>query len=47
MCIGDSLTEGAYFDTSHNGATIIENYPYYLAKMNKFLIYSSFSSPYL
>jgi hypothetical protein len=36
MCIGDSLTEGAYFDTSHNGATIIENYPYYLAKMNKF-----------
>lgn len=36
MCIGDSLTEGAYFDTSHNGATIIENYPYYLAKINKF-----------
>lgn len=36
MCIGDSLTAGAYFDTSHNGATIIENYPYYLAKMNKF-----------
>lgn len=36
MCIGDSLTAGAYFDTIHNGATIIENYPYYLAKMNKF-----------
>ena len=36
MCIGDSLTAGAYFDSEHSGATVKENYPYYLSKMNRF-----------
>lgn len=33
LCIGDSLTEGAYYDTAHNGSPIAENYPYYLGKL--------------
>lgn len=34
LCIGDSLTKGAYYSTELKGASIKENYPYYLSKIN-------------
>lgn len=33
LCIGDSLTEGAYFGADNGGAAIVQNYPYYLGRM--------------
>ena len=33
LCIGDSLTEGAYFGAGMDGAAIEQNYPYYLGRM--------------
>lgn len=33
LCIGDSLTEGAYFGADMTGAAIKQNYPYYLGRM--------------
>ena len=33
LCIGDSLTEGAYFGADMGGAAIEQNYPYYLGRM--------------
>ena len=33
LCIGDSLTAGAYYGEGWNGASIGQNYPYYLGRM--------------
>lgn len=33
LCIGDSLTAGAYYVNGIGGASIKQNYPYYLGKM--------------
>lgn len=33
LCIGDSLTAGAYYGGEHTGGSIKQNYPYYLARM--------------
>ena len=33
LCIGDSLTQGAYYSPELNGQEIKENYPYYLGKL--------------
>ena len=33
LCIGDSLTNGAYYAGGANGAPITQNYPYYLGRM--------------
>ena len=33
ICIGDSLTHGAYYGEGYDGAGIKENYPYFLSKM--------------
>lgn len=33
ICIGDSLTHGAYYGEGYDGAGISENYPYFLSKM--------------
>jgi len=33
LCIGDSLTAGAYYAGDSNGAAIAQNYPYYLGRM--------------
>lgn len=35
LCIGDSLTRGAYYSPENNGASIKENYPYYLSKLSQ------------
>ena len=35
LCIGDSLTRGAYYSSEYNGASIKENYPYYFSKLNQ------------
>ena len=35
LCIGDSLTMGAYYSPQHNGGSIKENYPYYFSKLNQ------------
>ena len=35
LCIGDSLTAGAYFGDGYNGSTIKEGYPYYLSRINQ------------
>jgi lysophospholipase L1-like esterase len=33
LCIGDSLTAGAYYVGDANGVAIAQNYPYYLSRM--------------
>lgn len=33
LCIGDSLTSGAYYGQGWTGASIQQNYPYYLGRM--------------
>lgn len=33
LCIGDSLTSGAYYANNFNGTSIKQNYPYYLGRM--------------
>lgn len=33
LCIGDSLTAGAYYDGEWAGASVKQNYPYYLGRM--------------
>ena len=34
LCIGDSLTSGAYYGAGFDGVSIKQNYPYYLSRMN-------------
>jgi lysophospholipase L1-like esterase len=46
LCIGDSLTQGAYYDTIHNGQSINENYPYYLSKLSKWNVTNGGASGY-
>ena len=35
LCIGDSLTMGAYYSPQYNGSSIKEDYPYYFSKLNQ------------
>lgn len=35
LCVGDSLTMGAYYGPQNNGTSIKENYPYYFSKLNQ------------
>lgn len=38
LCIGDSLTRGAYYSPEHNGTSIKESYPYFLGKINNWTV---------
>ena len=38
ICIGDSITRGAYYHGSYTGQPIDENYPYYLGKMTDWTV---------
>ena len=38
MCIGDSLTRGAYYGHGYNGSHIKEGYPHFLEKMNEWSV---------
>jgi len=33
LCIGDSITKGAYYSPDSNGVSIVESYPHYLSKL--------------
>ena len=46
MCIGDSLTMGAYYSTENNGVSIKENYPYYFSKINQLEVTNAGQSGY-